>query len=104
MNLYFNADSETNNIYTKCNDELCRPPLGDFRYWSLDVLPSDMLVSLVALAFGVSSPCLSSSDLPSLDLSSSDWSSSGLTSSEGIHTGLSSLAGTGTGMMDRLEI
>ena len=97
MNLYFNADSETNNIYSKCNVGLCRPPLGDFRYWSLDVLSTDTISLLVALAFG-----LSSSDLSSSHLTSSGGAGTGLPSSEGIGTGLTSSEGTGT--LDRLGI
>ena len=96
-----------NNIYTRCNVWLCRPPLEDYRYCSLDVLPTDTIASLVVLAFG-----LSSSYLSSAGLTSSEGTGTGLSSSKGTGTGLSSPEGTrtdlsspeGTGMMDRLEI
>ena len=68
MNLYSNADSETKQYLTKCNVWLCRPPLGDCRYCSLDVLSTDTIALLAVLAFGLSSSDLTSSGLSSSDL------------------------------------
>ena len=70
MNLYSNADSETKQYLTKCDVWLCRPPLGDCRYCSLNVLSTDTIALLAVLAFGWSSSDLTSSGLSSADLAS----------------------------------
>ena len=69
MNFYSNAVSEINNILLKWNVWLCRPPLGDYRYWDTVVLMSSnvTITLLVALALGLLSSGFSSSELSSFE-------------------------------------
>ena len=75
----------------RCNVWLCRPPLGDCRYWSLDGHFTGTIASLAA-TIGLSFFDLASVGLASVGLSSDGLSSIGLASS-----GLSSSAGAGNG-------
>ena len=77
----------------RCNDGLCRPPLGDCRYCSLDDPFTGTIASLAV------ANCWSSSDLSSTGLTST-----GLTSSDSASSGLSSFEGTGNGSKRTCEV
>ena len=96
MNFYFNAVSETKQYSYRCDVWLCRPPLGDCRYWSLDGHFTGTIASLAA-TIGLSFFDLASVGLASVGLSSVGLSSVGLSSIGLASSGLSSSAGAGNG-------